>query len=286
MIQKKIKDLDLQQIAQSGQCFRMERQNSSTYSIIAHGEYLEITQHGEDYTLSCSEKEFQKLWREYLDLDTDYGEIKNSIDTEDSYLNRAANYGWGIRILKQDLWEMIITFLISQNNNIPRIRNSVRRLCEAAGEKRDTRKGSVYFTFPSPEAVLEAGPEVLGKLGLGYREKYICRMAEAVAEGSLNLEKLKKADYESAHKELMLQYGIGRKVAGCICLFGLYHVEAFPVDTHIKRILDLHYPEGFPYLRYQGYAGILQQYMFYYDLNQEGREKKENTISYKRGFTA
>ena len=125
------------------------------------------TQHGEDYTLSCSEKEFQKLWREYLEFGYGLRRNKKFYRYGRFVFEQSSELWLGIRILKQDLWEMIITFLISQNNNIPRIRNSVRRLCEAAGEKRDTRQGSVYFTFPSPEAVLEAGPEVLGKLGLG-----------------------------------------------------------------------------------------------------------------------
>lgn len=109
--------------------------------------------------------------------------------------------------------------------------------------------------------------EVLSTLGLGYRDKYILGAAQAVLDGSLDLEMLRLADYETAHKELVKQYGIGKKVADCICLFGLYHIEAFPVDTHVKKILEAHYPGGFPHERYKGYAGILQQYMFYHDLN-------------------
>ena len=161
---------------------------------------------------------------------------------------------------------MIITFLISQNNNVSRIRNSVEILCSQLGERRSLAGGAVYYAFPQPEAVLEAGMKRLGSMGLGYRDKYIMKMAESVAKGDLNLDALRSAGYEEAHQMLTAQYGIGKKVADCVCLFGLHHVDAFPVDTHIKKILYRFYPDGFPYENYRGVLGIIQQYMFYYDL--------------------
>lgn len=276
MIQKKIKDMDLAQIADSGQCFRMERLGAGYYSLVAFGKYLEIHQEGEEFLFSCTEEEFGEVWAEYFDLETDYGKIKDSVDEEDSYLKAAVAYGHGIRILRQDLWEMIISFLISQNNNISRIRNSVALLCKRVGEEKKGINGVVYYTFPQADAIVQAGMEILGTLGLGYRDKYIFKIAQAAEEGSLDLESLGHRDYETAHRELMSQYGIGRKVADCICLFGLYHTEAFPLDTHVKKIVEAHYPQGFPAGRYQGYAGILQQYMFYYDL-------QKISVSSKRG---
>ena len=189
------------------------------------------------------------------------------MDEEDAYLTEAVQKGWGIRILRQDLWEMIVTFLVSQNNNISRIRKSIELLCSTIGEEKHTGEGVRYHTFPEPEAIVNAGMEVLSGLGLGYRDKYIFRTAQSVLDGSLDLNMLRAADYETAHRELVRQYGIGKKVADCICLFGLYHIDAFPVDTHVKKILEAHYPQGFPYDRYKGCAGILQQYMFYHDLN-------------------
>ena len=108
--------------------------------------------------------------------------------------------------------------------------------------------------------------EGLAGLGLGYRDKYIYKMACSVADGSFSLETLKKQDTATAHKTLTDQYGIGNKVAACIALFALHHVDAFPIDTHVKKILAEHYPDGFPYEKYKGYSGILQQYMFFYDL--------------------
>ena len=129
--------------------------------------------------------------------------------------------------------------------------------------------GSVH-AFPSPEAVLEGGPDGFDGLGLGYRDKYIFRMAQRCTgqEGQEWLDLLQKSSYEDALALLLKEYGIGKKVADCICLFALHHVDAFPVDTHMKQILAAFYPEGFPFSRYEGYAGILQQYMFYYKLTQ------------------
>lgn len=266
MIHKKIKDMDLEQIAGSGQCFRMEKLEDGAYSLIAFDRYLEIRQQGEDFQFLCTEEEFSDIWEEYLDLKRDYGQIKNSADTEDTYLQSAIQAGHGIRILKQDLWEMIVTFLVSQNNNISRIKKSITLLCETLGEKHSAPNGAIYYSFPQPENIMLGGMEKLSTLGLGYRDKYILKTAESVLEGRLNLAALKEMDYQTAHQELMNQYGIGKKVADCICLFGLHHVDAFPIDTHVKKILEAHYPQGFPYEKYHSYAGILQQYMFYYDL--------------------
>ncbi|MBT9779959.1 8-oxoguanine DNA glycosylase [Clostridium sp. MCC353] len=280
MYKIKLNDLNLNQIMNSGQCFRMkiktdqksetdqktETPVKSIYTITAANHYVEITQNEDHFTFSCRRDEFETIWHPYLDLQTDYGKIKAGIDKKDEYLLRAVEYGWGIRILRQDLWEMIITFLISQNNNVSRIRNSVEILSSQLGKRCSTDSGGVYNAFPRPEEILEAGMERLGNMGLGYRDKYILKMAESVVKGDLNLDALKAAGYEDAHQMLTAQYGIGKKVADCICLFGLHHVDAFPVDTHIKKILNRFYPGGFPYENYRGVLGIIQQYMFYYDL--------------------
>lgn len=266
MYEIKIKDLDLNQIMSSGQCFRMRKMDDNIWSVTAADKYVEIGQSGEYFTFSCSQEEFESVWFPYLDLQTDYGKIKERVDKKDEYLTRAVEYGSGIRILRQDLWEMIITFLISQNNNVSRIRNSVEVLCRQLGRRCISENGAEYYAFPEPEAVLKAGMEKLCTMGLGYRDKYILTMAKSVCEGALDLSALKWAEYGEAHQMLTAQFGIGKKVADCICLFGLYHVDAFPVDTHIKKILERYYPDGFPYERYKGVLGIIQQYMFYYDL--------------------
>ena len=231
-------------------------------------------------SFSCTEEDFSDFWNSYFDLDRDYEAIRRSVDPEDAFLTSAIRCGYGIRILRQDLWETIISFLVSQNNNITRIRRSLEALCERYGEKISVNAfpdgpdaflpdGNVH-AFPSPEAVLEGGPDGLDGLGLGYRDKYIYRMAQRCAgqEGREWFGLLQKSSYEDALALLLKEYGIGKKVADCICLFALHHVDAFPIDTHMKQILAAFYPEGFPFSRYEGYAGILQQYMFYYKLTQ------------------
>lgn len=266
MIEKQIEDFSIEQIAKSGQCFRIHKEKDGSFSNVAFGKHLRIIQKNEQVLFDCSETEFEEIWESYFDLKTDYHKIKASVAKNDSYLTKAVNYGWGMRILNQDLWEIIITFLISQNNNIPRIRKSVAALCEKFGEEKITPEDKIYYTFPESETLASAKMEGLAGLGLGYRDKYIYKMACSVADGSFSLETLKKQDTATAHKMLTDQYGIGNKVAACIALFALHHVDAFPIDTHVKKILAEHYPDGFPYEKYNGYAGILQQYMFFYDL--------------------
>lgn len=264
--------MDLKQIAQSGQCFRMEEQEDGSYRIIAGERCVKLRQEEEGregcrFVFSCSEDEFQGFWKEYFDLERDYGEVQKRVDPEDLYLSRAAVFGRGIRILKQDLWEMIITFIISQQNNIPRIRRCIRLLSEKYGAARQDAGGENYFAFPTARALAGARPEDLSACNLGYRGKYILKTAQMVADGEFDLQALYRLPYEEAKKELMKLYGVGIKVAECVCLFALHHVEAFPVDTHITQMLKAHYPRGFPFSRYPGIAGILQQYIFYYELH-------------------
>lgn len=252
-----INDMNLAQIADSGQCFRFQCLDKNKWGVKALERYVEIMQQENMFTFSCDEEEFHLVWSHYFDLETDYAAIKASVEEEDLYLKEAVRNGAGIRLLNQDLWEMVVSFLISQNNNIPRIKKSIELLCD-----RFDSNGN----FPDAQRLDEAGLEGLKGLGLGYRDKYIAALAKAVCEGSFDLEHLKKVDYASAHEILMKQFGIGKKVADCVCLFGLHHIDAFPVDTHIKKILIEHYPYGFCYEKYKGYLGIIQQYMFYYDL--------------------
>lgn len=286
MYRIKIEDMDLGQIAQSGQCFRMKEQEHGIWSVAAGGEYIEAVKEGEEFIFSCDKPEFQLIWSSYFDLEEDYGGYKKRVPSEDTYLREAIRCGWGVRILRQDFWEMLITFLISQNNNIPRIKGSVAGLCERFGSEKTGRglmlsaSGSweettcSYYTFPSPESIAIAGLSGLSGLGLGYRDKYLLSIAEhcSGSEGEKWMSGLKEADYETAHTMLQKQYGIGKKVADCVCLFGLHHVGAFPVDTHVKQILTAHYPNGFPLKRYEDCAGILQQYMFYHKINRLAAE--------------
>lgn len=272
MLTREIPFFDISQICDSGQCFRMQEIREHVFQIIARDRYLEIEQQGQICTFSCSERELQEFWEEYFDLGTDYGTYIESINPRDLYLTHAAQLGSGIRILKQDLWEMIGSFLISQQNNIVRIRRCINNICEQYGEEKRTPDGRVYYAFPQPEALAGLEEDALKACNLGYRSKYVVRTARRVVSGEVNLEQIQKMTYKNAKQELLKLYGVGEKVADCICLFALHKLEAFPVDTHIRQALDKHYRRGFPMRRYKGYQGVLQQYIFYYELKGDQKE--------------
>lgn len=254
-----VRDFDLDQIAASGQCFSWRGPVNGRYSISAHGKTVEAAQSGETLFLTCSPGEFDAVWRAYFDLDADYGAVKAKIDPADPCLTAAAAKGGGIRILRQDLWEVMAGFLISQNNNIGRIRRSVRGLSDAYG---------AGGGFPRPDDLLGAAEVDFQALGLGYRAKYLVELVKTLSNGGLEAlaEELALCDDKAAEARLTALYGVGKKVADCILLFGLHRLDLFPLDTHIKQILARCYPGGFPYERYRGALGIVQQYLFYYDL--------------------
>ena len=266
-----IPDMDLGKIEASGQCFRMEEGEPGHFAVIAGERFLEICYQGECFALSCSEEEFGGFWSRYFDLGTDYRWIREKVEKGDEYLSQAAKAGQGIRILRQDPWEMVATFIISQQNNIPRIKKCIGLLCRRYGRRLENFRGEAYYGFPSPEALAGADLEGLRGCNLGYRARYILETAKAVAGEEVSLKALEGQDHHKVKKELMKLCGVGEKVAECVCLFGFHHVDAFPVDTHIAQVLKAHYPEGFPFKRYKGFAGILQQYMFYYELHGAGQ---------------
>ena len=288
MITKALKNFNLRQIADSGQCFRMvpcdPNRSQTAYRVISGRHFLIVEQTGDEVTFHCLSDEFA-FWEHYFDLKTDYDTYIRAIDPMDDYLSRAAAFGSGIRILNQDLWEMIITFIISQQKTIP----AIRALVEALSEKYGTRNkipptvSGYYYAFPSPEELNRASLDDLLALKLGYRAKYIKRTCEDVCSGKLDLDRLMKLNYADSMEVLLSCYGIGVKVANCICLFGLHHIGAFPVDTWIKKILlreyapksccTGHVPETRlcealieeNFSKYPGFAGVLQQYIFFHE---------------------
>lgn len=255
MVEKELKDFDIAQIADSGQCFRFSKLDSRTWRIIAFQKILNIEKISENnYIFHCDENEFNSIWYNYFDLQTDYGIIKNFVyNLNDSYLISAINYGHGIRILRQDLWEMIISYIISQRNNIKRITNTINKIC-------------AYFSgfFPSPTQLSQFTEEDFIKLGLGYRARYLVEITHSVLNHDLDFKKIKLMKTPEVINYLNQFKGIGEKVANCIALFGLYRIDAFPIDTWIKRIIDNQYSGIFDVDRISQYAGIIQQYMFFY----------------------
>ena len=281
-------NLNLAQIAASGQCFRMlpVPEKPGIWSLISGTHYLEISGTPDGFFFDCPD-EALPFWKQYFDLGTDYGSFIASIRADDAYLAAAADAGSGIRILRQDLWEMMITFLISQQKTIPKIREAVEALAKKYGAKRTAAlsDGSIrtYYSFPSPEELASASLDDLLTLKLGYRAKYIKRTCEDICSGKLDLDRLRGMNYADSMEVLLSCYGIGVKVANCICLFGLHHIGAFPVDTWIKKILlreyapkshcTGHVPEtrlcealiAENFSKYPGFAGVLQQYIFFYE---------------------
>lgn len=266
MIKRIVGNFDLAQICRSGQCFRMKEKPDGSYSVIAGKRYLELEQQGEECLFYCEEAEFHDFWEEYFDLKGEYASYIGRVDPDDLYLRNAAEFGSGIRILQQDLWEMIVTFLISQQNNIIRIRRCIENICERYGERLVNDRGESFYAFPAPEALAEIEENALMECNLGYRSKYVVRTAKSVVSGETDLEAVSRMPYREAREELMKLFGVGGKVADCICLFALHKLEAFPIDTHINQALKAHYEHGFPMRRYEGFQGVLQQYIFYYEL--------------------
>ena len=162
---------------------------------------------------------------------------------------------------------MLVSFIISQNKNIPAIKKSIEMLSEMAGERKTDRRGETYYAFPTPERIAGLSGQELSDCRLGYRCKYVRAAAEAVLSGSLDLGKLTGAGEEEALAALKGIYGVGTKVANCVLLFGLHHLNAFPVDVWIKKVLEEQYPGGYPYGEYSPWNGIYQQYMFAYYRN-------------------
>lgn len=268
MVIREIEHFSIGQIADSGQCFRMRQIDESTYEVIANDRRITVRQQGRTCTFSCDREAFA-FWEHYFDLSEDYGRYIGAIEETDQFLQRAAAFGSGIRILRQDLWEMLVTFLVTQMNNIKRIRRCIDNLCTRYGSLVTDGTNTPYYAFPTAAQLTGATVEDLMACNLGYRARYVREAARRVASGECDLDRIRHMSYPDAKKALLTFFGVGEKVAECICLFGLHMLSAFPVDTHIKKVLDRQYPAGFPKQIYAGYEGVLQQYIFHYDLKAE-----------------
>ena len=266
-------NISLKQIAESGQCFRMNQISEKRYGLVAFGEYVELLQLDDCRAEVLGvPQEMLPVWEDYFDLGYDYGSVvKMLCEGEDVFLRKAAAFGSGLRILRQEPFETLISFIISQNKNIPAIKKIIEKICLTYGEKKRRRiKGGsdiAYYAFPAPEKLAEAGKDALRTLGLGYRDEYVHGAALAVAEGRLDLCKLKDKSGEEVILELMALRGVGRKVASCVALFAFHKLESVPVDVWINRVIEEIYGGSFTWETYKDQAGLIQQYMFYYIRN-------------------
>ncbi|MCR5558422.1 MAG: DNA-3-methyladenine glycosylase 2 family protein [Butyrivibrio sp.] len=266
-------DFDLGKIADSGQCFRFNKCGDG-YSVVAGDKYVFVKEVGDDkYDFSCDEETFEGFWENYFDLETSYSGIRKLIDKKkDIYLYSASEFGKGIRILRQDPWEMLISFIISQRKNIPAIKASIEKLCALSGKKIATDpEGNIIYSFPTPKELSKVSMDQLTACSLGYRDKYVHQAAMDVFSGACDLDSYKELSDEGLMEKLLALYGVGVKVANCEILFGYHRLNAFPKDVWINRVLELRYPQGFLFDKYAPYNGVMQQYLFFYSRS-EGLE--------------
>lgn len=267
------RDFEPKHVFECGQSFRWDRENDGSYTGIAMGKVANVKREGADIFIRNTDiDEFNEIWYGYFDLDRDYEKIKSELSSDDDMLKKATKFGDGIRILNQDEWETLISFIISANNRIPMIKRSVSRICERWG-KPLSYNDRTYYTFPEIEKLAGAGIDELEQCGVGFRAKYIKETALMVQNGDVNLYELKNAGYDKARAELIKLAGVGPKVADCVLLFSMDYSEAFPVDVWVKRIMQQFYLapdvslakiEKYGQSKFGKLAGFAQQYLFYY----------------------
>lgn len=255
-------ELHLEKTFECGQCFRWNQMEDGSYVGVAMGRAIRVFCEDGNVYITGGPGDFEGIWRDYFDLDLDYESVRLSFCGE-GYLGKCAENGAGIRILRQDRWEALCSFIISQCNNIPRIKKIVETLCECFGDELEF-EGKRFYTFPDAGRIAALSVSDLAPLRCGYRAPYIINAAGKVASGDLDLELLAVSDSDFARKKLMELGGVGAKVANCTVLFGLHHMHAFPIDVWISRALKEHFPKDFDPSSLGPYAGLAQQYIFYY----------------------
>lgn len=253
-----VAQLSLSETLDCGQAFRWSVDESGVWSAVVGKRLCRVMQNGDSITFfDCDETLFRDFYSPYFDLSRDYGEIISAISQND-VLAEAAKVAGGIRILRQDPWETVCSFIISQNNNIPRIKGIIERLCENFGE----RIGD-FYTFPSAERIASLTVSDLDVIRAGFRAKYILDAAKKFASGEISAEKIAQLSTDDARAELMKIYGVGEKVADCVLLFAFSRIDAFPKDVWIKRAMEKLFCGVLPDCA-RDYAGIVQQYIFHY----------------------
>lgn len=253
--------LDLELTLDCGQAFRWVKNNDDSWSGVVQGEYLNIAKENDTLVFrNTAMDSFNRIWKNYFDLEKDYEKICNQL-SEDELVAKAINEYYGIRILNQEPWEALCSFVISQQNNIKRIKQIIDRLCRKFG----TEVEAGFYSFPSAEVLAEYTAEDFADLGLGYRAEYIEKLSKSVANGEVDLEHIMALPTNEAREELKKIRGVGNKVANCAMLFGMRFYDCVPVDTWINKALK-YYPDGLPEC-FRGIEGIAQQYLFHWARN-------------------
>lgn len=251
-------------IFECGQCFRWNCDDNGVYVGISAGKVCCV----KERDIICNDED-NEYWSQYFSLSTDYDAICSRLNKIDDKISSCIEFGSGIRILKQDIWETIVSFIISANNNIPRIKKIIETMCKMFGDRIEF-DGKVYYSFPSAERLAEIDISELAPLKAGYRDKYIMDAAQKVASGEVDIANLDKLPDDELKKNLMKIKGVGGKVADCIMLFAFERFSVFPVDVWIKRIITEVYGvedkliQQYVREKYGDIAGFAQQYLYYY----------------------
>lgn len=268
-----IKDFDPVHIFECGQCFRWNKEDDNSFTGVAFERVLNVKSEDDKIILSNTNLEdFNNIWYNYFDLERDYGEMKEEL-SEDEILKEAVKFGSGIRILKQEPFETLISFIISANNAIPRIKSSIERLSKRYGKYIGEYNGKDYYAFPTAEALSKVDVEELKETKIGFRAKYVSSAAKRVYNGEADLNDIKTLDTDEAREKLMEFQGVGPKVSDCILLFAMEKYDAFPIDVWVKRIMEYFYLkedtnmkkiQRYGEEKFKDLAGFAQQYLFYY----------------------
>ena len=272
---KNVCDFDLAQTLECGQCFHFVKLDEEDYVLAAKGHVLHVSQEDDTVTFyDTEEDEYVNVWKDYFDMDRDYSAIKKKLLEKDDKLKDAIESMWGVRILNQDFFETLISFIISQNKQIPHIKKIVETLSERFGDDLGEINGMRFFAFPTVSQMCNVTEEDLRDCKTGFRAPYIVDAVQKTADGQISEAALKAADTAECEKMLTKIKGVGSKVANCCMLFGLDKRDAFPVDVWIKRIMEQLYFSGketdkekiaaFAKTRFGSYGGYAQQYLFFY----------------------
>jgi len=267
-----VDNFELEHIFECGQCFRWNKQSNGNYIGVAYGKVIQIEKSEMQVKIyNIDEDEFHDLWCDYFDLLREYTIIKEKF-SKDPLLEKSVNFGYGIRLLQQEPFELTISFIISSNNRIPMIKRAISRLSEKWGKAIEYR-GEIYYTFPTVADLECASIEEIQSCGLGFRSKYVKDAVHRIYTGDVNLELIKSQEDDICHEELQKLSGIGPKVSDCIMLFSMQKYSAFPVDVWVKRAMQFFYlaPDvslpkirAFARNKFGDLAGFAQQYLFYY----------------------
>ena len=269
---------ELEDIFECGQCFRWNKLEDGSYLGVVNKAVINVKKTGNEIIFSgfSKDEDFEKLIRNYFDLDRNYNELKEKLSNIDDNLKSATKFGNGIRILNQDLWECIISFIISANNNIPRIKKIIEKLSQNYGEEVEWN-GKKYYSFPTPEELSKASVEDLRNVGLGFRDVRVYNTTKKVLTKEFDIEDFKKINDTEVLREKLLELdGVGPKVADCILLFSMKRFDVFPIDVWVRRVMNELYIhneneekvnkkeiEKIAKDKFQGLQGLAQQYLFY-----------------------